>query len=216
VTTDYVADDRPLGTVPRTTEATGAEAVARVASRLDVSAGWWGMVILVASEATLFGAFIGTYFYLRFRTTPWPPDGIPKPALAVPLILLAVLVATTFPMRLASKAALAGRLRATRFFVAVVLVVQAGYFAYEVHDFADQIHRTDITRDAYSSIYYTLLGADHAHVFVAVLFNLWLLGKLARGFTTYRLNAVQAIAFYVYAVNVLTIVVFGTLLSARA
>jgi heme/copper-type cytochrome/quinol oxidase subunit 3 len=174
------------------------------------------MVILVASEATLFGAFIGTYFYLRFRTTPWPPAGVPKPALVVPLILLAVLVATSFPMVAASRAARAGRLGATRFFVAVVLFVQAGYFAYEVHDFADQVHRTDITHNAYTSIYYTLLGADHAHVFIAVLFNLWLLAKLTRGFTTYRLNAVQAITFYVLAVNVLTIVVFGTLLSARA
>jgi cytochrome c oxidase subunit III len=208
--TDYVA-------VPRTTEATGAVAVARAdAARISKPAAWWGMVILVASEATLFGAFIGTYFYLRFRTTPWPPDGVPKPALVVPLILLAVLVATTFPMKAASRAARAGRLRATCFFIAVVLIVEAGYFAYEVHDFVDQIHKTDITLNAYTSIYYTLLGADHAHVLIAALFNLWLLAKLARGFTTYRLNAVQAITFYVLAVNVLTIVVFGTLLSARA
>src|SRR5438105_508626 len=179
-------------------------------------AAWWGMVILVASESTLFGAFIGTYYFLRFHSPHWPPDGIPKPALVVPLILLACLVATSFPMHLASKAALAGRLATTRFFVSVVLVVQAGYFAYEVHDYAGQLHRFDITRDAYSSIYYTLLGADHAHVLLGALFNLWLLGKLAHGFTTYRLNAVQAITFYVHAVNVLTIVVFGTLLSARA
>jgi len=191
-------------------------AVPRNTVRLSNSAGWWGMVILVASEATLFGAFIGTYFYLRFRTTPWPPHGIAKPALVVPLILLACLVATTVPMIFASRAAQAGRLRATRFFVAVVLLVEAGYLAYEVHDFADQIHHVDITRNAYTSIYYTLLGADHAHVLIAVLFNLWLLAKLTRGFTTYRLNAVRAIAFYVYAVNVLTIVVYGTLLSARA
>ena len=60
------------------------------------------------------------------------------------------------------------------------------------------------------------LGADHAHVLIAVVFNLWLLAKLARGFTTYRLNAVQAITFYVHAVNVITIVVIGVLLSARA
>jgi heme/copper-type cytochrome/quinol oxidase subunit 3 len=208
--TDYVA-------VPRTTQATGTAEVTRAASlRLSNSAGWWGMVILVASEATLFGAFVGTYFYLRFRIATWPPDGIPKPALVIPLILLACLVATSFPMSLASRAARAGRLGATRFFIAVVLVVEAGYFAYEVHDYADQLHKFDITRDSYSSIYYTLLGADHAHVLIAALFNLWLLGKLMRGFTTYRLNAVQAITFYVHAVNVVTIVVFGTLLSARA
>jgi heme/copper-type cytochrome/quinol oxidase subunit 3 len=179
-------------------------------------AAWWGMLILIASESTLFGCFIGTYYYLRFRAEIWPPPGIPEPKLVVPLIMLAVLVSTTIPMRLAANAALAGRLAATRLFLALALFVQSGYFAYEVHDFSDQLHRFDITHGAYSSIYYTLLGADHAHVALGILFNLWLLGKLARGFTRYRIHAVQAIALYWYAVNVLTIVVIGTLLSARA
>jgi heme/copper-type cytochrome/quinol oxidase subunit 3 len=185
-------------------------------TRIARPAAWWGMVILIASESTLFGCFIGTYYYLRFRSIEWPPGGIPEPKLVVPLILLAVLVSTTIPMRLAANAALAGRLAATRIFVALALVVQSGYFAYEVHDFADQLGSFDITRNAYSSIYYTLLGADHAHVALGILFNLWLLGKLTRGFTRYRVHAVQAIALYWYAVNILTIVVIGTLLSARA
>jgi heme/copper-type cytochrome/quinol oxidase subunit 3 len=179
-------------------------------------AAWWGMVILIASESTLFGCFVGTYYYLRFRSLAWPPGGIPEPKLVVPLILLAVLVSTTVPMRLAANAAAEGRLAATRLFLLLALVVQSGYLAYEVHDFAAQLGRFDITRNGYSSIYYTLLGADHAHVAFGILFNLWLLGKLARGFTRYRLHAVQAIALYWYAVSVLTIVVIGTLLSARA
>jgi heme/copper-type cytochrome/quinol oxidase subunit 3 len=185
-------------------------------ARIARPAAWWGMVILIASESTLFGCFIGTYYYLRFRSVEWPPGGIPEPKLVVPLILLAVLVSTTIPMRLAANAALAGRLAATRIFVALAVVVQSGYFAYEAHDFADQLGSFDITRNAYSSIYYTLLGADHAHVALGILFNLWLLGKLTRGFTRYRVHAVQAIALYWYAVNILTIVVIGTLLSARA
>jgi len=183
--------------------------------RIARPAAWWGMTILIASEATLFGVFIGTYYYLRFKTPSWPPDGVPEPKWVIPVILLACLVATSIPMRLASRAVAAGRLGATRLLIAAALVVQAGYFAYEVHDFSDQLHQVDITRDAYTSIYYTLLGADHAHVFLGILFNLWLLAKLARGLTTYRLNATQAIAWYWHAVNVLTIVVFATVLSAR-
>jgi heme/copper-type cytochrome/quinol oxidase subunit 3 len=178
-------------------------------------AAWWGMLILIASESTLFGCFIGTYYYLRFRSAAWPPDGIPEPRLVVPLILLGVLVSTAIPMRLAAGAARAGRLAATRIFLALAMLLQSGYFAYEVHDFADQLHRFDITRNAYSSIYYTLLGADHGHVLLGILFDLWLLGKLARGFTAYRIRAVQAIALYWYAVTILTLVVYGTLLSAR-
>jgi len=180
-------------------------------------ASWWGMVMLIASEATLFGSFVGTYFYLRFTTHSWPPDGLPEPELAVPLILVACLTATSVPMQLASRAAHAGQLGATRLFLIVALVVQSGYFAFESNDFGNQIKdRFDITRNAYSSIYYVLLGAAHAHVFLGLLFNAWLLWKLARGLTRYRVHAVQAIAWYWHAVVVLTLIVTGTLLSARA
>jgi cytochrome c oxidase subunit 3 len=183
--------------------------------RLSRPAAVWGMIILIAAEATLFGVFVGTYYYLRFKTPAWPPDGIPEPAWVVPVILVACLAATSLPMQLASKAARGGRLAATRLFIASALLVQAGYLAYEVHDFSDQLHRFDITRDAYSSIYYTLLGADHAHVLLGVLFNVWLLAKLTGGLTTYRVNATQAIAWYWHAVNVITVAVLATLLSAR-
>ena len=44
----------------------------------------WGMIILIASEATLFSAFIAVYFYLRFTSPGWPQDGLPAPAVAVP------------------------------------------------------------------------------------------------------------------------------------
>jgi heme/copper-type cytochrome/quinol oxidase subunit 3 len=213
--TDY-ASGRPAVPTPRTTDATGAAAAAHaVALRVGRPAAWWGMIVLIASESTLFGVFIGTYYYLRFKTPAWPPDGLPEPKWVVPVILVACLASTSVPMQLASQAVQAGRLAATRLFITVALVVQAGYFAYEVHDFSDQLHRVDITRDAYSSIYYTLLGADHAHVALGILFNLWLLGKLATGLTTYRANAAQAIAWYWHAVNLITLAVIGTLLSAN-
>ena len=49
------------------------------------STGYWGMVILIFTEATLFAILLTSYFYLRFQGSPvWPPDGIKKPEL--PLI----------------------------------------------------------------------------------------------------------------------------------
>ena len=42
----------------------------------------------------------------------------------------------------------------------------------------------------------------------------WLLWKLLRGLTVYRVNAVQVVAFYWHAVNLLTLIVLGVLLSA--
>jgi heme/copper-type cytochrome/quinol oxidase subunit 3 len=213
---DFITGGRRLGDVPRTTEAVGADAISRaVRARLGPPAAWWGMVILIASEATLFAAFVATYFYLRFTSPTWPQGGLPEPKALVPLILVGCLVATSVPMQLASLAARAGRVGAARLFLLAALVVQCGYLGYEVHDFRDQLQAFDIGRNAYSSIYYTLLGADHAHVALGILFNLWLLGKLVTGLTTYRVNATQAITWYWHAVNVITAVVIATLLSPR-
>jgi heme/copper-type cytochrome/quinol oxidase subunit 3 len=174
------------------------------------------MAILIASEATLFAAFIGTYFYLRFETPVWPPRGVPDPEVLPSAVLVAVLALTSVPVHLAWRSVQAGRVARARLFLLGALVVQVGYLVWAVHDFADQVRRTPITENAYTSIYYTLLGADHAHVFVGLLFSAWLLLKLVRGLTVYRANAAQAITWYWHFVNLLTIVVLATLLSARA
>jgi heme/copper-type cytochrome/quinol oxidase subunit 3 len=186
-----------------------------IPSRRSLPAAVLGMLVLIVSESMLFAAFVASYFYLRLHNVHWPPPGVPRPALAVPLVMLGVLVSTSVPMQLASLAVRAGRLAATRVFLLAALVVQSGYFAYEIFDYRRELHRFDATTGSYGSIYYTLLGADHAHVALGILFNLWLLGKLARGLTRYRVNAVRAVAWYWHAVNVITLVVYGTLLSAR-
>ena len=178
------------------------------------SVAFWGMAMLVASEATLFGTFIGSYYYLRFGTPHWPPSGTPEPRVVVPLILAGVLATTSLPMWLAARSVRRGGLWAARFLLVWALVVQVGYLVYEVHDYLRQLHRSVPQDNAYSSIYYTLLGADHVHVAVGIVLVVWLLWKLLGGLTTYRLRAVQVVGFYWHAVNVLTLIVIGVLLSA--
>jgi heme/copper-type cytochrome/quinol oxidase subunit 3 len=174
----------------------------------------WGMAMLVASEVTLFGTFIGSYYYLRFSTPHWPPVGTPEPRVVVPLVMAGVLATTSLPMQLSALAARRGRVLLTWASLLWALVVQVGYLVYEVHDYAHQLHRSSPHDNAYSSIYYTLLGADHVHVAVGIVLVVWLLWKLLRGLTTYRRNAVQAVTFYWHAVNLLTLIVTGVLLSA--
>jgi heme/copper-type cytochrome/quinol oxidase subunit 3 len=177
--------------------------------------GVWGMAMVVASEVTLFGTFIGTYYYLRFTNVHWPPPGTPEPRVVVPLIMVGVLATTSLPLQLAATAARRARLWTARFLLLWALVVQCGYLVYEIHDYVDQLRRSTPQDNAYSSIYYTLLGADHAHVAIGILLVVWLLWKLLRGLTRYRLNAVQVVAFYWHAVNLLTLIVLGVLLSVR-
>ena len=184
------------------------------ALRVSRPSGWWGMAVLVATEATLFGTLIGSYFYLRFQAPQWPPAGIEKPPITVPLILTGVLVATAFPMALAVRAARRGNAAATRGWLAIVLFVASGYFAMQMHRFMVSLATLPAQRHAYASIVYTLAGGHHAHVFVGLLLIVFVLWRLTHGLNRYRLVAVECIALYWYFVLVLALVVTGTLLSA--
>jgi heme/copper-type cytochrome/quinol oxidase subunit 3 len=176
--------------------------------------GWWGMLMLVASEATLFATLIASYFYLRFENVHWPPPGYPRPDVVVPIVLCAVLVATTLPMLAAQRAVRRGRLGTTRAALVLALVVQSGYLAMQLHRLVDDTRRFSASGHAYGSIYYTLIGSHHAHVAVGILLDLWLLWKLRGGLTSYRLVAVQAVTLYWVGINALAIAVTATILSA--
>jgi len=169
--------------------------------------GWWGMVVFVATEATLFATLIGSYYDLRFKTPQWPPAGVPDPKVALPLILLAVLVATSIPVQLASVFARRGLAGAAVLALLVALVLQCGYLAVQIHLYVDDLHKFTPQGSAYGSIYFTLVGAHHAHVVVGILLEAWLLLRLLFGTTVYRAVGLHATAFYWHAVNVLAIAV---------
>jgi cytochrome c oxidase subunit I+III len=169
--------------------------------------GWWGMVLFVATEATLFGTLIGTYVYLRFHNATWPPPGIAKPAVLVPVLLTVALLATSVPIQLSWLAAQAGRARRAWTLLAGAFAVQTGYLVWQLHDWLASIHHDPPSRSTYSSILTTMLGFDHAHVLLGLVLDAWLLLQLARRITAYRLVGLRAVAFYWHAVNVITLAV---------
>jgi heme/copper-type cytochrome/quinol oxidase subunit 3 len=189
----------------------GAALVA--ARRVARPSGWWGMAIFVATEATLFGTIVGTYFYLRFQTPRWPPHGIPDPKVVVPLVLTGVLVLTSVVMQFSFGSARRGQLGFARFALLVALIVQSGYLAMQIQLFLDDLHKFSPNATAYASIYFTLVGAHHFHVLVGILLNVWLLLRFVGGLTNYRLVALQATTFYWHFVNVLAVVVTLTQIS---
>jgi heme/copper-type cytochrome/quinol oxidase subunit 3 len=215
MTTEYAGHGRLEALVPRTTAQTSRGAAEAAALRRGRPVAWWGMLMLVASESTLFGCLFGTYLYLWFKSAHWPPLGAPEPPVLVPVVLALVLAASAVPLRFATRAARSARVGRVWALIALALLVQAGYLAYSIHDFQHRLDSLTPQDNAYGSITYVLLGADHAHVAAGIVLSLWLLLKLSRGLTTYRLNALSAIAFYWYAVIVLTAFVTLTLISPR-
>jgi cytochrome c oxidase subunit III len=177
------------------------------AERVAKPNGWWGMAVFVASEATLFGTLIGSYFDLRFKAHHWPPPGVPDPKVALPLVLTGVLALTSVAMLLAVRFARRGLAGSACVALLVALVVQCGYLAMQIHLYVDDLHHFSPSATAYGSIYFTLVGAHHAHVLVGILLNLWLLTRFATGVTRYRLVGLEATAFYWYFVSVLAVIV---------
>jgi len=178
--------------------------------RLAQPNGWWGAALFIATEATLFGTLIATYYYLRFNATHWPPPGVEHPKVALPLILTAILVATTVPIFFAVRAARAGSARLAWLLFLVAVVVQAGYLGVQVHEFLSELDKFSPHDSAYASIYFTMIGAHHAHVVVGIAIELWVLWKLLGGLTNYRMIGVRVAALYWYFVNFAAVAVVLT------
>jgi len=192
---------------------TGAEAGRLDRGRISRPNGWWGIAVFVATEATLFGTMLGTYWYLRLKTPQWPPAGVADPEVLVPLLLTAGLVATSIPVQLAYSAARLERVVLARVALLLALVVQAGYLGYQIHLFQSDLDKFSPNQSAYASIYFTLLGAHHVHVLVGILLEAWILLRLVTGLTRSRLVALQATTFYWHFVNVLAVAVVLTQVS---
>jgi heme/copper-type cytochrome/quinol oxidase subunit 3 len=200
--------------VSRSMEATDAATAARVArARRAAPNGWWGVALLVATEATLFGTVIASYYYLRFHNKVWPPPGVEKPAIVVPLLLTSILVATSVPLFFAARAARRGRLGTTWGLMALAMCVQIGYLVYQIILFHSDVDKFQPSGSAYGSIYFTMLGLHHAHVLVGILLEAGMLARLASGLTNYRVIGVRVIALYWYLVSAAGVFVVLTQLS---
>jgi cytochrome c oxidase subunit 3 len=152
------------------------------------SSGILGVLVFAATEATLFGTLIATYFYLRLNADAWPPQGVEAPAVALPGALTAALVLTTAPLLLAAAAAARGRRARAWLLVLGATVVQAGYLAWQIVLYFDDLSKFAPDETTYGSIYFTLLGTHHIHVAIGLLLDLWVLARLAAGLTSYRVT----------------------------
>src|SRR5436309_11079245 len=94
---------------------------------------WWGMVWLILTESALFGTLIFSYFYLRFRSGPvWPPSGIEKPSLSLPLVMSLILWSSSLPVHLAERGIRRGSRRTLRLGLAAGWVLGATFLALQL------------------------------------------------------------------------------------
>jgi heme/copper-type cytochrome/quinol oxidase subunit 3 len=181
--------------------------------------GWWGMVWLIGTEATLFALLLASYFYLRFRFGPtWPPDGIPEPELGLPLVMTAILWSSSIPVHLADRGIRdgdAGRLRAG---LAAGFVLGATFLVLTVAvEWPLTLEEFGPTTNVYGSLFFTVTGFHASHVLVGLLVSLWVQMRAWQGaFDETRHVSVQNFAMYWHFVDVVWAFVLATIyLSPR-
>lgn len=179
-----------------------------VGSKSRHASGWWGMLTVVATEASLFAYLLFSYFYVAAHTTnPWPDGGLPKLALAFPGTI--ILVAGSFVMSWGEHGARKGQNgRLAAGLIASILLALL-FLAIQFVEWSGKPFR--LGSDAYSSLYYVTTGFHMAHVAVGVVMLavvlLWtLLGK----FDAKRHSAVSIAVIYWHFVTIVWLFVFFT------
>jgi heme/copper-type cytochrome/quinol oxidase subunit 3 len=174
------------------------------------STGWWGMVLAIATEATLFGSLLSAYFYLRFNSETWPPAGVPLPELRLASIGTAVLVSSSVVLVGVEAAARRGRVARVRFGLLLTTVLGVVFLVIQGFEYASK--GFGISDHAYGSAYYAITGLHSAHVVAGLL----MLGFIQVRAWTGQLDAdrhqgLQNAAVYWHFVDVVWIAVFSSL-----
>lgn len=198
--------------------ATGAEALSTElpAGR---STGWWGMVMFVATEATLFACLLGSYFYLRFQYGPqWPPGAIGAPELLKPLIMTAVLLPSSLPMVWAERGSRHGRRWQLRCGLGATMLLGLTFLTLQATEYAEKLRHFTLTTDVYGSLFYLITGFHGLHVLVGLTMIGWLLAAALSGGTidAHRRERVRNTAIYWHFVDaVWAAILFTIYLSPR-
>ncbi|MPZ72881.1 MAG: heme-copper oxidase subunit III [Nitriliruptorales bacterium] len=172
------------------------------------------MVWLIATEATLFSLLFGSYFYLRFRYGPiWPPEGISKPDLVLPLVMTAILWSSSIPVHIADAGIRKGDQGRLRWGLAAGSMLGAVFLFMTVGvEWPEKLREFTPATNVYGSLFFTITGFHAAHVLVGLLVSLWTQVWAWRGaFDERRHLSVQNFAMYWHFVDTVWAFVLATI-----
>ena len=181
--------------------------------------GWWGMLLFIAAEATIFGVLFATYFYLRFKNAPvWPPGGIEKPTLGLPLLMSAFLLSSSIPMHFAELGVKRGKDKWLKIGLALSFILGAAFLVVMLGlEYPEKLKEFTAQTNVYGSLFFLITGLHGTHVFVGLVMNGWTQVKTYSGrFDERHHLTVLNVAAYWHFVDAIWIFVFLTLyLSPR-
>ena len=176
--------------------------------------GFWGMVMLIFTEALLFGLLLFSYFYLRFQSQPvWPPGGIEKPDLFLVSIMTPILLLSSGPMHWAHTGIRQGKVWRLRLGLLLTFVMGATFLGFQAVEYREILTEQFTPRtNVYGSLFFTITGFHGVHVAVGLLMNAWLQWYAGRGrFSAERHLAVESVALYWHFVDAVWVFILFSL-----
>jgi heme/copper-type cytochrome/quinol oxidase subunit 3 len=185
-------------------------ATAIAPAREGYRVGWWGMVAVIATEATVFLALLASYFFLRAGSQEWPQGGIEPPDLTRISVFTVILLGSSLPLFWAEHAIAHDRLRQFRVAVLISFAMGTAFLVNQVFEFRDLPFSA---RDnAYASIFVVTTGLHGLHVLVGLAISVLVQLKAFLGrFAADRHLTVSVYVLYWHFVDVVWIFVFVSL-----
>jgi heme/copper-type cytochrome/quinol oxidase subunit 3 len=180
--------------------------------------GWWGLMALIVTEASLFGYLLFAYFYLAAQngggagatagSAPWPPDG--RPELLMPALNTVILLSSSVMVWLGERALRNGARRASVAWLALALAFGTAFALIQLGEWHKKPYA--LGTHAYGSLYFTITGFHLAHVIVGLAILALLLGWTLLGYIDGERRAALSIGgMYWHFVDAVWLFVFSAL-----
>jgi cytochrome c oxidase subunit 3 len=179
-------------------------------TRKPLARGTWGMWMLILTELMIFGALIGSYFYVRAGAHAWPPTGIDKPKLDKISIATVVLLGSSIPMWWAESGIRRGQVGRLRLGLAIAWVMGAAFFLNQLVEYRELAF--GLRDNVYGSLFYAITGLHGAHLVIGLVMNGLVQVKAWMGkFDEHHHLTVEVVSLYWHFVDGVWILVFSSL-----
>ena len=169
-----------------------------------------GIVVALASEIMLFGAFFTAFFYVRYSNYPiYPPEPFEMPVDSTG-INTAILVSSSFTMHWAIISIKRGNRRGLTLGLLFTLIMGLTFLALQIREYA-LLHSENFTPEhgAFASVFFALTGLHGIHVLVgAILLAIALLRTLRGHYSPEKHMGVELSGIYWHFVDVVWVVLY--------
>ncbi|MDB5396888.1 MAG: putative cytochrome c oxidase subunit [Rhodospirillales bacterium] len=170
--------------------------------------GWWGVMMLITTEASLFVYLLFSFYYFALQT---PGEFLPRhpPSLSLSLPNTAILLLSSFAVWWGDVGVRRGRQRQLVVGLAIALLLGIAFVTIQLFEWRQQSFT--LRSSEYGSLFFTITGFHMAHVVAGLLILVSLLVWSALGYFAGRRSAPILIGgVYWHFVDAVWLVVFFT------